>query len=261
MIAGLSQEMAVQVMKQGIYPMKKYFTVLALAFAVMPIMMASAQNPSPAKAIAPAAGKPFTVPALPYGYDALVPVIDKETMQLHHDKHHQAYVDKLNAAVAKDTGLQGLSITAILGNISNYEAVVRNNAGGHYNHSLYWTLMAPVGKGGQPSDKLLAQINKDFGSVDKFKTAFEEAGVKQFGSGWAWLIWTGDKLVISTTPNQDNPLMDDVEPSGQPILANDLWEHAYYLTYRNKRADYLKAWWKVTNWNTANTLFDQAQKK
>lgn len=208
-----------------------------------------------------AEAKPFTVPPLPYGYDALVPVIDKETMQLHHDKHHVTYVDNLNKAVAEDKGLQGLSLEELLSNVSNYEPAVRNNAGGHYNHSLYWTLMASQGKGGQPSTELADQINKDFGSLDKFKAAFEAAGAKQFGSGWVWLVWADGKLAITTTPNQDNPLMDDAAVQGQPILANDLWEHAYYLTYRNKRADYLKAWWKVTNWNKANALFAAAQKK
>ena len=203
--------------------------------------------------------KPFTVPALPYGFNALAPVIDTETMQLHHDKHHVGYVDNLNKAIAADKGLQGLSLEELFANISNYEPVVRNNAGGHYNHSLYWTLMAPIGKGGAPSPELLAQINKDFGSLDKFKSAFETAGAKQFGSGWVWLIWSDDKLVITTTPNQDNPLMEDAAVQGKPILANDLWEHAYYLTYRNKRADYLKAWWKITNWNEANKLFVAAK--
>jgi Fe-Mn family superoxide dismutase len=197
----------------------------------------------------------FTVPDLPYGYDALAPVIDKETMQLHHDKHHVAYVDKLNAAVKDTPALQGKTLEQIFADITKYEPVVRNNAGGHYNHSLYWRLMAPVGKGGKASPELLAQITKDFGSLEKFEATFVEAGTKQFGSGWVWLIWTGDKLVVASTPNQDNPLMADAKVKGTPILANDLWEHAYYLTYRNKRDEYLKNWWKVVNWTTANGLF------
>jgi Fe-Mn family superoxide dismutase len=244
---------------------KILFAVLAVALIGSTALYAADQKavtktPPKVETPATAQAKPFSVPALPYAYNALSPVIDTETMQLHHDKHHQAYVDKLNDAIAKDTGLQGLTIEEILGNVSNYEQVVRDNAGGHYNHSLYWRLMAPAGKGGQPSPELLAQINKDFGSLDKLKTAFNEAGGKRFGSGWVWLVWTGDKLVIGSTPNQDNPLMDDVELSGKPILANDVWEHAYYLTYRNKRPDYLKAWWTVVNWNEANALFAAARK-
>lgn len=227
---------------------------LSAAFAVICLLVLPVTVQAQDKA------KPFTVAALPYGYDALAPVLDKETMQLHHDKHHVAYVDNLNKAIAADSGLQGLSITELLSNVSNYEPVVRNNAGGHYNHTLFWTLMAPQGKGGQPSAALLARINTDFGSLDKFKSAFETAGAKQFGSGWVWLVWTGDKLAITTTANQDNPLMDDASVQGKPILANDLWEHAYYLTYRNKRPDYLKAWWKITNWNKANELFAAATK-
>lgn len=202
----------------------------------------------------------FSVPDLPYTYDALVPVIDKETMQLHHDKHHVAYVEKLNKAVAETPALQGQSLEQIFASITKYEPVVRNNAGGHYNHSLYWRLMAPQNKGGKPSPELLAQITKDFGSLEKFEAAFVDAGTKQFGSGWVWLIWTGNKLVVASTPNQDNPLMSDAKVKGQPILANDLWEHAYYLTYRNKRDEYLKNWWKVVNWNEANGLFSNRAK-
>lgn len=203
----------------------------------------------------------FTVPDLPYAYDALQPVIGKETMQLHHDKHHVAYVTNLNKAVAETPALQGKSLDEIFATIGNYPAAVRNNAGGHYNHSLYWRLMAPVGKGGKPSPELLAQINKDFGSLEKFQDEFVTAGTKQFGSGWVWLVWNGTKLVVTSTANQDNPLMADAKVKGQPILANDVWEHAYYLNYQNKRDEYLKAWWKITNWNEANGLFAAAVKK
>lgn len=202
----------------------------------------------------------FTVPDLPYAYDALNPVIDTETMKLHHDKHHKSYVDNLNTAVHEYKDLQGKSIEQILQVASKQDATVRNNAGGHYNHSLYWTLMAPKGKGGTPSKELLAQINKDFGSLDHFKTQFETAGTRQFGSGWVWLIWNGSKLAIASTPNQDNPLMDDAKVKGFPLMGNDVWEHAYYLKYQNKRADYLHAWWDIVNWNTVNNRFATAQK-
>ena len=200
----------------------------------------------------------FTLAPLPYATDALEPVIDQKTMEIHHDKHHAAYVKNLNQAVAADPALQGQSLEALLANASRLPAAVRNNGGGHYNHSLFWTLMAPVGQGGEPSAALRARIDQDFGSWDKFVTAFEEAGLKRFGSGWAWLVWSDGRLQVISTPNQDNPLMDLAEVKGAPILANDVWEHAYYLKHQNKRGDYLKGWWQVVNWERVNALFAAA---
>ncbi|MGB4336148.1 MAG: superoxide dismutase [Chromatiaceae bacterium] len=200
----------------------------------------------------------FTLAPLPYATAALEPVIDQQTMEIHHDKHHAASVKNLNRAVAADPALQGQPLEALLANVSRLPAAVRNNGGGHYNHTLFWTLMAPVGQGGEPSPALRAQIDKDFGSWDKFVTAFEEAGLKRFGSGWAWLVWGDGRLQVISTPNQDNPLMDLAEVKGAPILANDVWEHAYYLKHQNKRGDYLKGWWQVVNWERVNALFGAA---
>ena len=203
----------------------------------------------------------FSLAPLPYGYDALEPVIDKATMQIHHGKHHQAYVSNLNAQVATYPELKGMSVEQIMASVSKYNAAVRNNGGGHYNHTLFWKLMAPVGKGGTPSASLSKAIERDFGSLEKMKEAFEKAGATRFGSGWAWVIVTADKkLAVTSTPNQDNPLMDVAEAKGMPILAADVWEHAYYLKYQNKRVDYLKNWWSVVNWNEVNARFDAAMK-
>ncbi len=212
---------------------------------------------APAATQAPAAAPAFTLAPLPYAPDALEPVIDRQTMEIHHDRHHAAYVKGLNDAVAANAELQGKGLEEVLAVASKYPAA-RNHGGGHYNHTLFWTLMAPVGQGGEPSAALKAQIDKDFGSLAAFQKAFEEAGLKRFGSGWVWLIWTGDRLQVVSTPNQDNPLMDLAEVKGQPVLANDVWEHAYYLKHQNKRADYLKGWWPVVNWNRANALFAAA---
>jgi Fe-Mn family superoxide dismutase len=200
----------------------------------------------------------YTLAPLPYATDALEPVIDQKTMEIHHDKHHAAYVKNLNLAIAADPALQGQPLEALLANASRLPAAVRNNGGGHYNHSLFWTLMAPVGQGGEPSVALRARIDQDFGSWDQFVTAFEEAGLKRFGSGWAWLVWADGRLQVISTPNQDNPLMDLAEVKGAPILANDVWEHAYYLKHQNKRGDYLKGWWQVVNWERVNALFAAA---
>ena len=198
----------------------------------------------------------FEVPPLPYGYDALKPTIDEETMKLHHDKHHQAYVDKLNGALG-DNGLEGASLEDILGRVSSLPPVVRNNGGGHWNHSFFWQIMSA--SGGEPSGALKAAIESAFGGVDQLKEQFNTAGANQFGSGWAWLVASPDgTLSIGSTPNQDNPLMDDAKLKGTPILGNDVWEHAYYLTYNNRRPDYLKAWWNVVNWNKASEIYAQA---
>ena len=197
----------------------------------------------------------FTLPNLPYGYDALEPTIDAETMRLHHGKHHQAYVDKLNEGVAEDPSLQGKSLEEILSNISAQPKKVRNNGGGHWNHSFFWETMKPGG--GEPSGRLLRAIEDGFGSFDALKKQFGEAGVGQFGSGWVWLVADSDgELAITSTPNQDNPLMDDAPVKGTPIIGNDLWEHAYYLKYNNRRPDYLAAWWNVVDWDKAAERFD-----
>ena len=200
----------------------------------------------------------FTLPPLPYAYDALEPAIDKETMTFHHDKHHQAYVDNLNKAVDADSALQGKSLEELFASISKAPKAVRNNGGGHWNHSLFWELLAPAGETGEPSAELAAAIDRDLGGMDKFKEAFNAAGAGQFGSGWAWLIVQDGKLKVTSTPNQDNPLMDVAEEKGAVVLAADVWEHAYYLKYQNRRADYLKAFWSVVNWTKANELFAAA---
>lgn len=202
----------------------------------------------------------FTLPPLPYAYDALEPAIDKETMTFHHDKHHQAYVDKLNEAVDKDTSLQGKSLETLFETISGAPKAVRNNGGGHWNHSLFWELLAPQGQTGEPSAELAAAIDRDLGGMDKFKEAFNAAGAGQFGSGWAWLIVQDGKLKVTSTPNQDNPLMDVADERGAVVLAADVWEHAYYLKYQNRRPDYLKAFWTVVNWKKANELFAAASR-
>jgi Fe-Mn family superoxide dismutase len=200
----------------------------------------------------------FTLPPLPYAYDALEPAIDKETMTFHHDKHHQAYVDNLNKAVDADAALQGKSLEELFAVISTAPRAVRNNGGGHWNHALFWELLAPAGQGGVPSAELAAAIDRDLGGLDKFKEDFNAAGAGQFGSGWAWLIVQDGKLKVTSTPNQDNPLMDVAEQKGAVVLGADVWEHAYYLKYQNRRPDYLKAFWTVVNWNKANELFAAA---
>ena len=201
----------------------------------------------------------FTLPPLPYAPAALEPVIDAETMELHHGKHHQTYVDNLNKAVDADPALQGQTIEQLMARAGTLPPAVRNNSGGHWNHSLFWGLMAAPGQGGSPSAALAAQIASDFGSVDQMQETFNAAGVGRFGSGWAWLVWSGGKLHITSTPNQDNPLMDVAEVKGAVVLGNDVWEHAYYLKHRNRRADYLKGWWQVLNWQAAGARFDQAK--
>ncbi len=193
---------------------------------------------------------PFTLPALPYAFDALEPHIDKLTMEIHHDRHHKAYVDNLNKAVGASTK----SLEELLATVSAQPVAVRNNGGGHWNHSFFWQLLAPA-TGKQPSAELLAQIQKDFGSLENLKAEFGKAATSRFGSGWAWLLVKDGKLVISSTPNQDNPLMDVAEVKGKPILALDVWEHAYYLKYQNKRADYINAFWNVVNWDFVSQQF------
>ncbi|MDO9187284.1 MAG: superoxide dismutase [Bacteroidota bacterium] len=201
----------------------------------------------------------FELPKLPYAYNALEPHIDARTMEIHHTKHHQAYVTNLNNAIA-GTDAEKLSIEEICKNISKYPVAVRNNGGGHYNHSLFWTLMAP-NAGGQPSGDLASAIDKAFGSFDEFKKLFATAGTTRFGSGWAWLIVKDGKLVISSTPNQDNPLMDVAEVKGTPVLGIDVWEHAYYLNYQNRRPDYIAAFWNVINWAEVTKLYKNEMAK
>lgn len=189
----------------------------------------------------------FELPKLDYAYDALEPNIDARTMEIHHTKHHTAYTAKLNDAIA-GSDLESKSIEDILAVISKQSAGIRNNGGGFYNHNLFWKIMGPNG-GGSPSGDLANAINKDFGSFDNFKEKFSAAAATRFGSGWAWLVQTNSGLVVSSTPNQDNPLMDDAEVKGNPVLGIDVWEHAYYLKYQNRRPDYVSAFWNVINWN------------
>jgi len=196
----------------------------------------------------------FTLPALPYAFNALEPHIDARTMEIHHGKHHNAYVTNLNAAVAGKPE-ESLSIEEICKNISKYPAAVRNNGGGHYNHSLFWTVLGP-NAGGAPTGALADAITSAFGTFDEFKTKFAAAGTTRFGSGWAWLIVGADgKLAITSTPNQDNPLMDVAEVKGKPVLGLDVWEHAYYLNYQNRRPDYIAAFWNVVNWSEVAKRF------
>jgi Fe-Mn family superoxide dismutase len=199
----------------------------------------------------------FELPALHYATDALEPHIDKTTMEIHHDKHHQAYVTNLNKALEGKPEANS-SIEEIVKNISKFPAAVRNNGGGHYNHSLFWNILGP-NKGGEPTGDLAKAINETFGSFADLKTKLQEAGATRFGSGWAWLSVGADKkLQVSSTPNQDNPLMDVAEVKGTPILGIDVWEHAYYLKYQNKRPDYLAAIWNVVNWDAVAELYKKA---
>jgi len=200
----------------------------------------------------------YEVPPLPYAYNALEPHIDEQTMHLHHDKHHAAYVTKLNGAVEKHPDLQKKTPEELIRNLNSLpddiRGVVRNNGGGHVNHSMFWQIMGPK-KGGAPSGAIADAINKAFGTFDAFKEKFEAAGVNQFGSGWAWLVRTkSGEFQVKSTPNQDNPMMN-----GEfPVFGNDVWEHAYYLKYQNRRPDYLKAWWNVVNWDEINKRLGQA---
>ena len=199
---------------------------------------------------------PFTLAPLPYTHDALEPHIDTLTMQIHHGKHHQAYVDNLNKAIA-GTPNENLSIEELVKKAGAISAAVRNNGGGHWNHTFFWESLAPQA-GGAPAGKLADAINEAFGSFDSFKEKFAAAGMTRFGSGWAWLIVANGKLEICSTPNQDNPLMDIAETKGTPILGADVWEHAYYLKYQNRRADYLAAFWQVVNWKVIAERYEKA---
>lgn len=200
----------------------------------------------------------FTLPALPYPHDALEPHIDTATMQIHHGKHHQAYVDNLNKAIT-GTPNENKPLEELIASAGSISPAVRNNGGGHWNHTFFWESLA-ANAGGSPSGKLAEAINSAFGSLDGLKEKMNNAGMTRFGSGWAWLIVKDGKLEVSSTPNQDNPLMDVAEVKGTPILGVDVWEHAYYLKYQNKRADYLNAFWNVVNWSKVSQRFDGASK-
>jgi len=197
-----------------------------------------------------------TLPALPYATNALEPHIDAQTMEIHHGKHHQAYVDNLNKALEGNDAAD-LPLEELMKNISKYPAAVRNNGGGHYNHSLFWTVLGPDAKSA-PEGKLADAINEAFGGLDALKEKMSTAGATRFGSGWAWLIVKDGKLEVTSTPNQDNPLMDVAEVKGTPIFGIDVWEHAYYLKYQNKRPDYLKAIWNVINWDEVSKRYQAA---
>lgn len=199
----------------------------------------------------------FTLAPLPYAYDALEPHIDALTMQIHHDRHHQAYVDNLNKAIA-GTEHEGKTIEEIVAKAGSISAAVRNNGGGHWNHQFFWESLGQ-NNGAKPSGDLAAAIDAAFGSFDAFKEKFAQAGMTRFGSGWAWLIVKDGKLEVVSSPNQDNPLMDVAEVKGTPILGVDVWEHAYYLKYQNKRADYLAAFWNVVNWSVVADRFSAAK--
>lgn len=198
----------------------------------------------------------FTLPSLPYATDALEPNIDKQTMEIHHGKHHQAYVDNLNKAIA-GTENENKSLEELVAIAGTLSPAIRNNGGGHWNHSFFWTILGP-NAGGEPTGKLADAIKSTFGSFEEFKEKFNAAGATRFGSGWAWLLVKGGKLEVSSTPNQDNPLMDVAEVKGTPILGVDVWEHAYYLKYQNRRPDYLKAFWNVVNWDAVSKRYEAA---
>ena len=200
----------------------------------------------------------FELPALSYATTALEPHIDAKTMEIHHDKHHAAYVTNLNAAVATDANAQGKSLEELIANISKYSPAIRNNGGGHWNHSMFWQILAPKA-GGEPTGAIGDAIKSTFGSFDEFKKQFSQAGMTRFGSGWAWLsVDANKKVVVSSTPNQDHPLMDIAEKKGTPVLGLDVWEHAYYLHYQNRRADYVAAFFNLINWDEVNRRYKAA---
>ena len=204
----------------------------------------------------------FTLPNLPYATNALEPHIDAKTMEIHHGKHHAAYVNNLNKALEGKAELESKTIEQLISKIADIpEAIrgaVRNNGGGHWNHAMFWTILSPKG-GGKPSGELAAAIDRDFGSFDAFKEKFAQAATTRFGSGWAWLVVSGGKLVIGSTPNQDNPLMDVSDLKGKPVIGLDVWEHAYYLNYQNRRPDYISAFWNVIDWNAAAKNYASAK--
>ncbi|QMW24478.1 superoxide dismutase [Sandaracinobacteroides saxicola] len=205
---------------------------------------------------APVASGRFTLPPLPYAPSALSPAVSAETLALHHGKHHQAYVDALNKAVAETPAARGKPLEALFASASTLPAAIRNNGGGHWNHSFYWESMAGPDRRGAPSKALSAAIERAFGGMEGLRTAFDEKGKGRFGSGWAWLILQDDgRLAVTSTPNQDNPLFDDADEKGVPLLTNDVWEHAYYLSFQNRRPDYLNAFWNAVNWSVVSERY------
>jgi len=239
------------------------FSLLTLALCAQLNLASDLKAPAAPVKPAPSTllAAPYTLPPLPYPFEALEPAVDRETMVVHHGKHHAGFVNNLNQLSVEIPELQKGDIESLLPNISKFPPAVRNNLGGHYNHALFWQVMAPPGEGGKASGLLLKAIDEQFGSYAQFQVQFADAGAKRFGSGWAWLIVRPDgKLAITSTPNQDNPLMDVAEVQGIPVLALDVCEHAYYLKYRNLRGDYIKAWWEVVNWNEVSRRFDAALK-
>lgn len=201
----------------------------------------------------------FELAPLPYAFNALEPYIDAQTMEIHHGKHHGAYVTNLNKAIEGKPELEGKSLEELFKNISSAPVAVRNNGGGHYNHTMFWNIMGP-NKGGKPTGALADAINSTFGSFEKFQELFNNAATTRFGSGWAWLVLSDGKLVVTSTPNQDNPLMDVAEVKGYPIMGLDVWEHAYYLKYQNRRPEYITNWWNVVDWDAIAKRFDEAKK-
>lgn len=201
----------------------------------------------------------FELAPLPYSFNVLEPYIDAQTMEIHHGKHHGAYVTNLNKAIEGKPELEGKSLEELFQNISSAPVAVRNNGGGHYNHTMFWNIMGP-NKGGKPTGALADAINSTFGSFEKFQELFNNAATTRFGSGWAWLVLSNDKLVVTSTPNQDNPLMDVAEVKGFPIMGLDVWEHAYYLKYQNRRPEYITNWWNVVDWDAIAKRFDEAKK-
>lgn len=237
-----------------------HFRAAAFAIALLIAGPVGAQSMVAFAAEESAAAR-FTLPPLPYPADALEPAIDVQTMTIHHGKHHQAYVDNLNKAVGADPALKDRSLEQLVAQAGTLPVAVRNNAGGHWNHSFFWETMAPAARSGVPSPALEAAIDARFGSFEAFKEEFVKAGTARFGSGWVWLVVGADgQLAITATPNQDNPLMDVAETKGTPILGNDVWEHAYYLKYQNRRADYLSSWWQVVNWKLVSERFAAAKR-
>ena len=243
--------------------MRLFLLASAATLALTAPAMVSAQQTPPAQQQGESQQQQaFTLEPLPYAADALEPVIDRQTMVLHHDKHHQAYVDALNKAIGENPELKGKSLEDLLEDAGKLPDVVRNNAGGHWNHTFFWKIMTKPDQSGSPSGELAEAINEEFGSLDEMKAAFEDAGKTRFGSGWVWLMVDDDgQLAVTSTPNQDNPLMDVADEPGIPILGNDLWEHAYYLKYQNRRPDYLKAWWGVVNWDEVSRRYAEALKE
>ena len=243
-------------------PIVLRFLVNAIAIALITLITSQGVSASEVTAKTPPTVQTgeFKVPPLTYAYNALEPVIDGQTMMLHHDKHHLAYVNSLNAAIEKYPKLKGKTAEELVRKLDSIpediRTVVRNNAGGHLNHTMFWEIMEPKAAGGEPKGAIAEAINKNFGNFDKFKEKFNDAGTKRFGSGWAWLIRAKDgKLKVISTANQDSPFME----GNYPIMGNDVWEHAYYLMYQNRRADYLKAWWNVVNWDAVNERYAQAK--